>query len=73
MALTVRHLRWLGIPVTQRAEAEAFFREVDDARAAREELAGAGVEVGPLEADSSWEWFDVTGPEGLALEVGSRR
>jgi catechol 2,3-dioxygenase-like lactoylglutathione lyase family enzyme len=118
MALTVRHLRWLGIPVTQRVEAEAFFRdalgmrvlftddasteletsegdrvqlfgpgsryfepggrpiplfEVDDARAAREELAAAGVEVGAIEADSAWEWFDVTGPEGLALEVGSRR
>ena len=118
MALTVRHLRWLGVPVTQRAETEAFFRdvlgmrvlfsddasteletsegdrvqlfgpqspyfepggrpiplfEVDDARDAREQLADAGVEVGPLETDSAWEWFDVNGPEGLALEVGSRR
>ncbi|HJQ73998.1 MAG TPA: VOC family protein [Gaiellaceae bacterium] len=47
--------------------------EVDDARAAREELAGKGVEVGPLESDAAWEWFDVDGPEGLAIELGSRR
>ena len=47
--------------------------EVDDAGAAREELAKVGVAVGPLEADSAWEWFDVDGPEGLKLELGSRR
>jgi catechol 2,3-dioxygenase-like lactoylglutathione lyase family enzyme len=47
--------------------------EVDDARVARAELVAAGVEVGPLEADSAWEWFDVAGPEGLAVEVGSSR
>jgi catechol 2,3-dioxygenase-like lactoylglutathione lyase family enzyme len=47
--------------------------EVDDARAAREGLAASGLEVGPLEADSAWEWFDVDGPEGLAFELGSRR
>jgi catechol 2,3-dioxygenase-like lactoylglutathione lyase family enzyme len=118
MALTVRNLRWLGISVTDRAAAEAFFRdvlgirqlftdeasselettegdrvqlfgptskyfergrrpislfEVDDARAARAELGGAGVEVGPLERDSAWEWFDVEGPEGFAFELGSLR
>lgn len=47
--------------------------EVDDARAARAELVTAGLEVGPLEADAAWEWFDVEGPEGLAVEVGSSR
>jgi catechol 2,3-dioxygenase-like lactoylglutathione lyase family enzyme len=47
--------------------------EVDDARAAHAELGDAGVEVGPLERDSAWEWFDVEGPEGFAFEVGSRR
>jgi catechol 2,3-dioxygenase-like lactoylglutathione lyase family enzyme len=118
VAVTVRNLRWLGIPVRDRAAAELFFRdtlgmrvlfaddesteletsegdrvqllgpgsryfepggrpiplfEVDDAAAARAELADAGVEVGPLEADSAWEWFDAEGPEGLAFEVGSRR
>jgi catechol 2,3-dioxygenase-like lactoylglutathione lyase family enzyme len=118
MALTVRNLRWLGVSVTDRDAAEAFFRdvlgmrvlfadeasseletsegdriqlfgpassyferarrpmplfEVDDARVARAELVTAGVEVGPLEADSAWEWFDAEGPEGFAFEVGSLR
>ncbi|MFL5960686.1 MAG: VOC family protein [Gaiellaceae bacterium] len=46
--------------------------EVDDASVAREELSARGVEVGPLEADNEWTWFDVVGPEGLLCELGSR-
>jgi catechol 2,3-dioxygenase-like lactoylglutathione lyase family enzyme len=46
--------------------------EVDDASAAREELSALGIEVGPLEADEEWRWFDVPGPEGLVCELGSR-
>jgi hypothetical protein len=41
MALTVRHLRWLGIPVTQRAEVEAFFRDALGMR-----VLGLALEVG---------------------------
>jgi hypothetical protein len=47
--------------------------EVDDAAEAREELSASGIYVGPLEGDREWEWFDVTGPDGVFCEVGSRR
>ena len=47
--------------------------EVDDAGQARAELSARGIDVGPLEADDEWEWFDVTGPEGMLCELGSRR
>jgi len=47
--------------------------EVEDASAARTELAAAGIEVGPLESDSAWDWFEVLGPERLVFELGSRR
>jgi hypothetical protein len=60
-------------PYHERAERPLPLFEVDDARAARTELAAAGVQVGPLESDSAWEWFDVFGPERLVFELGSRR
>jgi catechol 2,3-dioxygenase-like lactoylglutathione lyase family enzyme len=45
--------------------------EVDDAAAARSELWGRGIAVGPLEADDEWEWFDVPGPGDVVYEHGS--
>jgi len=57
----------------ERAKRPVPLLEVDDALTAREELAAAGVEVGPLESDSEWEWFDVFGPQHLVFELGSRR
>ena len=47
--------------------------EVASAREAREELSSRGIVVGPLEADSEWEWFDVRGPEGIRCQLGSPR
>ena len=47
--------------------------EIEDAPAARDELSALGIEVGPLEADAEWDWFDVVGPEGFVFELGSRR
>ena len=47
--------------------------EVENASGARSALAERGVEVGPLEADDDWEWFDVVGPEGMVCELGSQR
>jgi hypothetical protein len=57
----------------ERAQRPFPLFEIDDAPAARDELSAHGTEVGPLEADDEWEWFDVVGPEGLVLELGSRR
>ena len=47
--------------------------EVDDAELARADLSSRGVGVGPLEVDEEWKWFDVSGPEGMVYELGSRR
>jgi catechol 2,3-dioxygenase-like lactoylglutathione lyase family enzyme len=47
--------------------------EVDDAGQARAELSARGIDVGPLETDDEWEWFDVTGPGRIVCELGSRR
>jgi catechol 2,3-dioxygenase-like lactoylglutathione lyase family enzyme len=57
----------------ERAQRPFPLFEIDDAARAREELSLRGIEVGPLEADDEWEWFDVVGPEGLVCELGSRR
>ena len=46
--------------------------EVDDAPQAHAALSAVDVEIGPLESDSKWTWFDITGPEGLVCELGSR-
>ena len=47
--------------------------EVDDARAAREELVAAGVEiVGDLERDAEWEWVSFRAPDGNLYELASR-
>jgi catechol 2,3-dioxygenase-like lactoylglutathione lyase family enzyme len=48
--------------------------EVDDVRAARDELVAAGVEiVGELERDSSWEWLHFRAPDGNLYDLASRR
>ena len=47
--------------------------EIDNAVEARAELVARGIDVGPLEADGEWEWFDVAGPDGITCELGSRR
>jgi catechol 2,3-dioxygenase-like lactoylglutathione lyase family enzyme len=47
--------------------------EVENASEARSTLIADGIEVGALEADEHWAWFDVVGPEGLVCELGSRR
>lgn len=48
--------------------------EVDNVRAARSELAKAGIEViGELESDDDWEWLHFRGPDGNLYEVASRR
>jgi catechol 2,3-dioxygenase-like lactoylglutathione lyase family enzyme len=48
--------------------------EVADVRAARTELAAAGVEVlGDLERDETWEWLHFRGPDGNLYELASRR
>jgi catechol 2,3-dioxygenase-like lactoylglutathione lyase family enzyme len=60
-------------PYHQKAQRPLPLFEVEDASAARAEIAAAGVEVGPLDSDSAWDWFDVFGPEGLVFELGSRR
>jgi catechol 2,3-dioxygenase-like lactoylglutathione lyase family enzyme len=62
-----------GHPYHERAQRPLPLLEVDDAGAARAEIAAASVGVGALESDSAWEWFDVFGPEGLVFALGSRR
>ncbi|HZT93023.1 MAG TPA: hypothetical protein VE985_00910 [Gaiellaceae bacterium] len=57
----------------ERAQRSLPLFEVDDARSARSEVAAAGADVGPLEFDSAWEWFDVFGPHDLVFQLGSRR
>ena len=48
--------------------------EVDDVRAARDELVAAGVEiVGGLERDSAWEWINFRAPDGHLYELAERR
>ncbi len=48
--------------------------EVDDVRAAREELAAAGVELlGEIERDDAWEWLEFRAPDGNVYELASRR
>jgi hypothetical protein len=46
--------------------------EVDDAPAERDTLTGRGLRVGELRRDSAWQWFEVRGPDGLVVEIGSR-
>ncbi|HET8752560.1 MAG TPA: VOC family protein [Gaiellaceae bacterium] len=62
-----------GSSYFERAQRPFPLFEIDDARTAREELALGGIQVGRLESDDEWEWFDVVGPEGLVCELGSRR
>jgi len=62
----------------------AFFREhangvvalfeVDDVRAARDDLVSAEVPViGEIERDENWEWLNFRGPDGNLYELASRR
>ena len=47
--------------------------EVDDVRAARDELVAAGIEiVGELEHDSGWEWLHFRAPDGNLYDLASR-
>jgi catechol 2,3-dioxygenase-like lactoylglutathione lyase family enzyme len=47
--------------------------EVDDVRAARDELVAAGIEiVGELERDAEWEWVSFRAPDGNLYELASR-
>jgi hypothetical protein len=47
--------------------------EVDDVRAARRELAAAGIElVGEIERDSEWEYFTFRGPDDNLYELAAR-
>jgi catechol 2,3-dioxygenase-like lactoylglutathione lyase family enzyme len=60
-----RHFELFGRPV-------ALF-EVDDVRAARDELVAAGIElVGELERDSGWEWVHFRAPDGNLYDLASR-
>jgi hypothetical protein len=45
--------------------------ELDDLRAARRELEEAGLEVGELDSDASWEWIDVRAPDGRLYILGA--
>ena len=47
--------------------------EVDDVRAARDELVAAGIEiVGGLERDAAWEWINFRAPDGNLYELAAR-
>ena len=47
--------------------------EVDEVRAARDELVAAGIEiVGELERDAEWEWVSFRAPDGKLYELASR-
>jgi hypothetical protein len=46
--------------------------EVDDVRAARDELERSGVPIlGDIERDTSWEWINVLAPDGNLDELAS--
>jgi catechol 2,3-dioxygenase-like lactoylglutathione lyase family enzyme len=46
--------------------------EVDDVRAARDELLAAGIEVvGELEQDCTWEWLHFRAPDGNLYDLAS--
>jgi catechol 2,3-dioxygenase-like lactoylglutathione lyase family enzyme len=48
--------------------------EVDDVREARRSLEQAGIgDLGSIESDGAWEWFDFRSPDGNLFELGSRR
>jgi catechol 2,3-dioxygenase-like lactoylglutathione lyase family enzyme len=47
--------------------------EVDDLDEAERRLRGEGLEVGPRDRDSVWEWFDFRGPDGNLYELARRR
>ncbi len=47
--------------------------EVDDVRAARDELVAAGIEIlGGLERDATWEWINFRAPDGRLYELAAR-
>jgi catechol 2,3-dioxygenase-like lactoylglutathione lyase family enzyme len=63
-----------GNPYHDRYDEPVALFEVDDAEAARAELARAGVElVGEMESDSRWTWFHFRAPDGRLYSLGSRR
>jgi hypothetical protein len=48
--------------------------EVDDLDAVRTAIERAGAEIlGDVEADDSWTWIDVRGPDGNLYAFGSPR
>jgi catechol 2,3-dioxygenase-like lactoylglutathione lyase family enzyme len=46
--------------------------EVEDVRAAMRDLEEAGLEVGDLDSDATWEWIDVRAPDGRLYVLASR-
>jgi len=60
-------------PYFARARRPLPLFEVGDAAEARAALTAEGTNVGPLNSDSEWDWFDVVGPEGFVCQLGSRR
>jgi hypothetical protein len=45
---------------------------LDDVRAAMRALEEAGLEVGDLDSDATWEWIDVRAPDGRLYVLASR-